>query len=124
MSQSNQANFTPLVNEIIEGIENVKGHNISVLDLRNLENSVCEFFVICEGNSNTQVSALSNSIERQVRGTLKEKPWHIEGYENSEWVLMDYVDVVVHIFQPEFRTYYDIESLWSDAIITSIPTEY
>jgi ribosome-associated protein len=122
MSQSNQSNFTPLVTEIIEGIENVKGQHISVLDLRNLENSVCEFFVICEGTSNTQVSALSNSIEKQVRETLKEKPWHIEGYENSEWVLMDYVDVVVHIFQPEFRTYYDIESLWSDAIVSSIPT--
>jgi ribosome-associated protein len=122
MSQTNQADFTPLVREIIEGIENVKGHNITVLDLRDLENSVCEFFVICEGNSNTQVSALSNAIEKQVRESLKEKPWHIEGYENSEWVLMDYVDVVVHIFQPEFRTYYDIESLWSDAQITSIPT--
>lgn len=122
MNQTIQGDFTPLVREIIEGIENVKGNNITVLDLRNLENSVCEFFVICEGNSNTQVSALSNAIEKQVRETLKEKPWHIEGYENSEWVLMDYVDVVIHIFQPEFRTYYDIESLWSDAQITSIPT--
>jgi ribosome-associated protein len=114
-------NIHPLVDEIVKGIEDVKGQKISVLDLRPLENTVCDFFVICEGTSSTQVSAISNSVQKQVRESLKEKPWHVEGYENSSWVLMDFVNVVVHIFQPEYREYYDIESLWSDAEVISFP---
>lgn len=110
-----QTNFSQLVNEIIEGMDDLKASNITVLDLQNIENSICSYFVIAEGTSNTQVKAISNSVERRVRTNLKDKPWHVEGMENAEWVLMDYVDTVVHIFQPETRKFYDLESLWGDA---------
>ncbi|WP_166385181.1 MULTISPECIES: ribosome silencing factor [unclassified Polaribacter] len=109
-----------LIALIIKGIDEVKGENIQLLDLRDIENTVCDYFVICSGNSNTQVNAISGSIQKIVSKELKDKPWHIEGQTNSEWVLMDYVNVVVHIFQKQVRDYYDIESLWGDAKITEI----
>ena len=113
-----------LITEIIRGIEKVKGENISILDLRDIENTVCDYFVICEGNSNTQVSAITGSVQKTVSKSLKDKPWHVEGEANAEWVLIDYVNVVVHIFQKQVREFYDIESLWGDAKITSIQTTY
>ena len=113
-----------LIAKIIEGIENVKGQSIDILDLRGIENTVCDYFVICDGTSNTQVAAIVNSIQKVASKELKEKPWHIEGLDNSEWVLMDYVNVVVHVFQQHTREFYDIESLWGDAKITSITTSY
>jgi ribosome-associated protein len=105
----------PLVLNIIEGVEEVKGENITVLDLREIENSVCNFFVIADAQSTTQVKAISDSVEKIVRENLQDKPWHVEGKENAEWILMDYVNVVVHIFRKEARKFYDIESLWGDA---------
>jgi ribosome-associated protein len=119
-----QKNFSQLVNEIVEGMEDLKTENIIILDMRNLENSICSFFVIGEGNSNTQVKAISNSVEKRVRESLKEKPWHTEGLDNSEWVLMDYVDTVVHIFQPEIRKFYDLEGLWGDAELHVMEAKY
>ena len=113
-----------LIAKIIEGIEEVKGQNIDILDLRDIENTVCDYFVICNGTSNTQVAAIVNSIQKIASKELKEKPWHVEGLDNSEWVLMDYVNVVVHVFQKHIREFYDIESLWGDAKITSIATSY
>ncbi|NRD21066.1 ribosome silencing factor [Winogradskyella eckloniae] len=113
-----------LITTIIGGIEEVKGKEITLLDLREIENTVCDYFIICEGTSNTQVNAIVNSIQKQVSKTLKDKPWHIEGTENSEWILMDYVNVVVHVFQKQIREYYDIESLWGDAKTTQIETSY
>ena len=109
-----------LITLIIAGIEDIKGQNISILDLRSIENSVCDYFVICDGNSNTQVNAITGSIQKLVSKELKDKPWHIEGQNNSEWILMDYVNVVVHVFQKQIREFYDIESLWGDANITEI----
>jgi len=109
---------------IIEGIENVKGENITLLDLREIDNTPCDYFVICDGNSNTQVNAISCSIQRTVSKALKDKPWHIEGNESASWVLMDYIHIVVHIFQKETREYYNIEDLWGDAKITNITTNY
>ena len=120
MSQSQIEKFPPLVSNIIEGITDVKGQKIQVLDLRSLENAVCDFFVVCEGTSNTQVSAIYNSVEKVVRENLRDKPWHIEGASQAEWILMDYVSVVVHVFQQEMREYYDIEGLWGDAEITNV----
>lgn len=117
---SKSKTFTPLINQIIEGLEDIKGENIVILDLRKLENSICDFFVIAEGNSNTQVNALANSVEKKVRETLHDKPWHVEGSTNAEWVLLDYVNVAVHIFQKNVREFYDLESLWGDATITKI----
>ncbi|WP_439151991.1 ribosome silencing factor [Winogradskyella sp.] len=113
-----------LITIIIGGIEEVKGKEITILDLREIENTVCDYFIICEGTSNTQVNAIVNSIQKQVSKTTKDKPWHIEGTENAEWVLMDYVNVVVHVFQKHIREYYDIESLWGDAKTTQIETSY
>lgn len=119
-----QVTFSALVDTIVDAMEDLKARNISVLDLREIENSICSFFVIAEGNSNTQVKAINDSIEKKVREKLKEKPWHVEGTGNSEWVLMDYVDTVVHIFLPETRKFYDLEGLWGDAKITQIEEKY
>lgn len=115
-----QVSADDLIALIIKGIEDVKGENIQLLDLRNIENTVCDYFIICSGASNTQVNAISSSIQKIVSKELKDKPWHIEGQTNSEWVLMDYVNVVVHIFQKHVREFYDLENLWSDAKITEI----
>lgn len=109
-----------LISVIIQGIDNVKGEDIQLLDLREIENTVCDYFVICSGTSNTQVNAISGSVQKVVSKELKDKPWHVEGENNAEWILMDYVNVVVHIFQKQVREFYDIESLWGDAKITEI----
>jgi ribosome-associated protein len=113
-----------LISTIIKGIEEVKGNDIDILDLRAIDNTVCDYFIICNGSSNTQVNAITNSIQKTVSKELQDKPWHIEGSENAEWVLIDYVNVVVHVFQKHIREYYDIEGLWGDAKITSISTNY
>ncbi len=113
-----------LLANIIKGIEEVKGAEIDILDLREIDTAVCDYFVICTGNSNTQVNAIVNSVQKTVSKEIKDKPWHVEGTDNAEWVLMDYVSIVVHIFQKEIRDYYNIEGLWGDAKITSISTNY
>jgi ribosome-associated protein len=109
---------------VLQGIQDVKGLDITIMDLRKIENTVCDYFIICSGNSNTQVNAITSSIQKVVSKAQQEKPWHVEGTENGEWVLMDFVDVVVHIFQPDIRTYYNLEGLWGDAKITVIETNY
>lgn len=116
------SNADQLITTIISGIEEVKGKEITLLDLREIENTVCDYFIVCEGSSNTQVNAIVNSIQKTVSKTLKDNPWHVEGNDNAEWVLMDYVNVVVHVFQKHIREYYDIESLWGDAKTTVIET--
>lgn len=113
-----------LLTNIIRGIEEVKGNDIEILDLREIENTVCDYFVICNGNSNTQVNAIVNSVQKTVSKELKDKPWHVEGNDNGEWVLMDYVDIVVHVFQKQIREFYNIEGLWGDAKITTIENKY
>jgi ribosome-associated protein len=115
-----QVSTDDLISVIIQGIEEVKGENIKLLDLRDIENTVCDYFIICSGNSNTQVKAISGSIQKTVSKQVKDKPWHIEGENNAEWILMDYVHVAVHVFQKKIRDFYDIESLWGDAKITEI----
>ncbi len=112
--------YPELVNAIIEGMENVKAQDISVLNLQMLENAVCDFFVICSGNSDTQVKAICDRVEKEVRERLKEKPWHIEGMESADWVLLDYVSTVAHVFKPDSREFYDLESLWGDAEIVML----
>jgi len=113
-----------LIDEIILGIENVKGEDIHQLDLRELDNTPCDFFIVCSGNSNTQVTAIVNSIQKNVSKKLSEKPFHTEGLDNAEWVLIDYVNVVVHVFQNSIREYYNIEELWGDAKSTQIVSNY
>src|SRR5574343_317768 len=120
----NNISTDDLLATIIKGIEDVKGLDIDILDLREIDNRVCDYFVICNGTSNTQVNAIVNSIQKGVSRELKDKPWHVEGTENGEWVLMDYVSIVVHVFQKHIREYYNIEGLWGDAKITTIETKY
>lgn len=123
MAKKNISNDELLAN-IIKGIEEVKGNDIDILDLRAIDNTVCDYFVICNGTSNTQVNSIVNSVQKIVSKELKDKPWHVEGAENGEWVLMDYVNIVVHVFQKHIREYYNIESLWGDAKITTIANKY
>ncbi len=114
---SRKADTEKLVKEIINGLLEKKGKHIVTLDLRKIENAVTDFYVVCSGDSNTHVNALAGSVEQEVRKALKDKPWHVEGTSNAEWVLMDYVNVVVHIFQRTPREHYNIEGLWADAIV-------
>ncbi|MCK6639865.1 MAG: ribosome silencing factor [Bacteroidia bacterium] len=104
-----------LAQQVVEGILEKKGQNIKVLDLRNIENAVCDYFIICEGNSNTQVEAIADSVEDTVKKNLSQRPYRSEGWENALWILIDYVNVVVHVFEKETRYFYNLESLWADA---------
>ncbi len=113
-----------LISNIVDGIENVKGLDVSILDLRDIENTVCRYFVVCTGSSNTHVSAIVSAIKKTVSKELKEKPFHTEGNENAEWVLIDYINVVVHVFQKQIREYYNIEELWGDAKTTKVASNY
>lgn len=107
-----------LVEKVVEALHAKKGHDVVSLDLRHIHSAVADWFIICTGDSSTQVEALAGSVEDGVRKSLGEKPWHLEGMTNAEWVLVDYVDVVVHIFQPHARNHYGLEHLWADAIVT------
>lgn len=118
--QKRKASADELIALILQGIEEVKGHHINLLDLREIENTVCDYFIICNGTSNTHVNAIVGSIQKTVSKAIKDKPWHIEGEDNAEWILMDYVNVVVHVFQKQIRDFYDIEGLWGDAKFTTI----
>lgn len=113
--KSREVNSEQLVAEIINGLREKKGKDIVTLDLRNIGSSVTDFFVLCTGDSNTHVNALAGSVEEEVRKAIKDKPWHVEGTSNGEWVLLDYVNVVAHIFQRETREHYNLEGLWADA---------
>lgn len=115
--KSRVAETKSLVEQIVNGLQEKKGKQIISLDLRKIDNAVSDYFVIASGDSNTQVAALAGSVEEMVKKKLNDKPWHIEGTSNAEWVLMDYVTVVVHIFQREPRDHYNIEGLWADAIV-------
>ena len=106
----------PLLDAVVQGMQEVKAKDIVHLDLREVPNTVCDHFIICHGDSSTQVEAIARSVERFTLQRLKEKPWHTEGKENAGWVLLDYVDVVVHVFLRDVRTYYGLDQLWADAI--------
>ena len=122
--QKRKASADELITLILDGIEEVKGLEINVHDLREIENTVCDYFIICNGTSNTHVNAIVNSIQKTVSKALKEKPWHIEGSENAEWVLLDYVNIVVHVFQKHIREFYDVEGLWGDAKVTMVESSF
>ncbi|MCG9911567.1 MAG: ribosome silencing factor [Flavobacteriales bacterium] len=105
----------PLIEFAIHGIREKKGKEIHLLDLSDIPTAVCKYFLICNGDSTTQVQALADSIIEEVRKATGEKPWHTEGYDNKEWILIDYADLVVHVFLPEVRDFYGLEDLWADA---------
>lgn len=104
-----------LLNVIIDSLHEKKGNNIVSLDFQKFDNSICKYFVICDGDSNTHVKALADSVEEFTYNKTGTKVWKREGFENSEWIILDYSDIVVHIFQRRFRDYYKIEDLWADA---------
>ncbi len=110
-----------LVKSIIEGIQERKGHNITVADLTGIITAPCGHFVICTGNSPQQVEAIADSVEEFARIKAGEKPAKVAGLENDYWVAMDYGDAMVHIFVPDAREHYDLEHLWDDAALTEIP---
>lgn len=112
-----------LLNAIIEGIERKKGLNIIKIDLTKINHSECSYFIICHGNSTTQVDSIAHSVEETVEELSGEKAWHKDGYKNAIWILLDYADIMVHVFQHEARGFYDIENLWADAAVEEINTE-
>ncbi|MFD2863458.1 ribosome silencing factor [Mucilaginibacter antarcticus] len=103
----------------IHGIQEKKGNDIVRLDLRNLNSSVTDYFVICHADSTTQVKAIANSVEDEISKALNQDPWRKEGLENGEWVLLDYINVVVHVFRTDKREFYGVEDLWGDAVFKS-----
>lgn len=109
-----------LVETITKGIQEKKGHQIVVADLRQIEGAICRYFIICQGNSPAQVEAITESVGEFARKELGEKPARVAGLEQARWVAMDYTDVLVHIFLPDVRQYYDLEHLWDDAELTQI----
>lgn len=104
-----------LITAIIEGIEEKKGKDIVQLDMRNLKNSVTDFFIICHGDSSRQADAIADTVEEFARKKTDQKPLHKEGSQHANWILLDYSDVIVHIFNKEYRDFYNIEGLWADA---------
>lgn len=115
MAKKKSSTENPLLTAIVEGLKEVKAEDIVVMDLRKVPNSVADYFVVCQGTSDKHVESLARSVERFTETQLDESPKHIEGRENSFWILMDYFDIVVHIFQAEAREFYALEELWADA---------
>lgn len=121
MAKTKKLNQTQLLLDVaVKGLQDIKGEDIVCIDLRELDNAVCEYFIICTGTSNTHVSALAGGVEKEIRTTLQDRAWHKEGFGNSEWILLDYVNIVIHIFQKEAREFYNLEGLWGDAKISKI----
>lgn len=111
---------TELLDAVIEGMKERKAKNITVLNLNGIENRVCDYFVICDADSNTHVNSIADSIEETVEKLNGERAYHTEGQQNGEWILIDYINIVAHVFQREFREHYNLEGLWGDAEITNI----
>lgn len=110
-----------LIDQIQAGIQEKKGHEIVIADFSEIEDTICQAFIICTGNSPSHIQALTESVEEFARKNTGARPTAIDGLRNAQWVAMDYGDVIVHIFLPEVREFYDLEHLWADAIITEIP---
>jgi len=120
MTEIRENNSERLVETVIEGLQETKGVNIVKVDLREIESSICKYFVICSGTSNTHVSSLADGLEDYVFEKTRDKVWKQEGKQHGQWILLDYADVIVHIFQEEYREFYKIEELWADAKVTVI----
>ncbi|WP_276364409.1 ribosome silencing factor [Daejeonella sp. H1SJ63] len=119
VKNKNVRESTSISELIIHGIQEKKGNEIVRLDLRNIHSSVADYFVICHAESSTQIKAIAQSVEEEVFKALKIEPWRKEGLQQAEWIIIDYVDVVVHIFKTDKREFYGIEDLWGDAEMQS-----
>ena len=115
-----KADSEKLSKAIVSGMQEKKASDIVVMDMREIKNAVADFFIICSGASDKQLDAIAGSVDDEVYKKMKENPWHMEGRSNKEWVILDYITVVAHIFRKDKRTFYSIERLWGDAIITEI----
>lgn len=114
------ADSEKLTKSIVKGMQEKKASDIVVMDLREVTNAVADYFVICSGNSDKQLEAISDSVDEVVYKDLKEKPWHSEGKNNKEWMILDYINVVTHVFRKDRRQFYSLEKLWGDAVISEI----
>ncbi len=110
-----------LIKRITEGIQEKKGKNIIVADLTGIEDTICNYFIICQGNSPSQVQAIADSVKDYVKKSTGERVYGMEGMRYAQWVAMDYGNVLVHVFLPEVRSFYNLEYLWADAKLVSIP---
>lgn len=110
-----------LVKAIVDGLQDKKGKNIVTVDLSHTSGAICQFMVICEGNTPTQVSALSDSVWDFARKNANDKPLSVDGAQGAQWIGMDYGTVLVHIFLPEQRQFYNLENLWADSKVTEVP---
>ncbi|MDR0989465.1 MAG: ribosome silencing factor [Prevotellaceae bacterium] len=110
-----------LLQQITEGIQDKKGKNIVIADLSKICDTICNYFVICQGNSPSQVAAIVESVKEFTRKGANLKPYGVDGLRNAQWVAMDYADILVHVFLPETRAFYNLEHLWADARITRLP---
>ena len=110
-----------LVKKIVEGIQEKKGKNIVIADLTEIDDTICNYVIICQGNSPSHVLAIVDSVKEYVRKETGNKVYGVDGVKNAQWVAMDYSDVLVHIFLPEVREFYNLEHLWADAKLTSVP---
>lgn len=122
MSKS-KVETTNILDEILEGIKKNKGKEIVVIDLNTIKHTECGYFVICHGTSTTQVNSIALSVEETVKENTGINAWHKDGYRNSIWILLDYGDIMVHVFQKDAREFYNLEGLWADAKITRIEEE-
>ncbi len=118
-----EAETDKTIEAIIEGIKRVKGKEITIIDLNTIHHTECGYFIICHGNSNTQVDAIARSVEETTEELTGEKVWHRDGYRNAIWILLDYGDIMVHVFQRDAREFYNLESLWADAKLTKLEEE-
>ncbi len=114
------SNSQKLSGLIVKGMQEKKANDIVLMDLRKVKNAVADFFVICSGNSDKQLDAIADSVDAEVHKGLNENPWHVEGKNNKEWMILDYTNVVAHIFRKDRRSFYALEKLWGDAEITEI----
>ena len=117
IDKNDRISSSELAEQIVLGMQEKKAFEIVTLDLREIKGSVADYFIICSGNSDTQIDAIADSIEEEVKKSSGQVPWHREGKQNREWVLLDYVDVVAHIFKKDKRAFFALEDLWGDALI-------
>lgn len=120
MEQTESFNVEQKRDLIIEAIREKKGHQIVSIDLTKVENSICDYFIICHGESVTQVGAISEAIEKKIKEEAHIRAHHVEGLQNNQWVLLDYFDILVHVFQEEYRSFYRLEELWADGTVTRV----
>ena len=120
MEESESLNVEQKSRLIIEAIQEKKGHQIVSIDLSEVENSICDCFIICHGESGTQVGAITESIEKKLKEEVQIKPHHVEGLQNSQWVLLDFFDILVHVFQEEYRSFFKLEELWADGKVMRV----